>query len=61
MIRRGVERVLARGEFGSFFEAALQEMIDAAELAPAVVDTGDLPWREIDFPEDYEAAKSLFA
>ncbi|HEX2746638.1 MAG TPA: phosphocholine cytidylyltransferase family protein [Verrucomicrobiales bacterium] len=61
VIRSGVERVLARGEFGSFFEAALQEMIDARELSPAVVDAGDLPWREIDFPEDYEAAKSLFA
>ena len=61
VIRSGVERVLARGEFGSFFEAALQEMIDAGELSPAVVDTGDLPWREIDFPEDYEAAKLLFA
>src|SRR6187431_703059 len=29
VIRRGVERVLQRAEFGSFFEAALQEMIDA--------------------------------
>jgi choline kinase len=61
VIRSGTERVLSRGEFGSFFEAALQEMIDAGELTPGVVDTGDLPWREIDFPEDYEAAKSLFA
>lgn len=59
-LRKGVERVLARGEFGSFFEAALQEMINAGELSPAIVDTGDLPWREIDFPEDYEAAKLLF-
>jgi len=60
VIRRGVERVLQRGEFGSFFEAALQEMIDARELVPSVVDTGTLPWREIDFPEDYQAARSLF-
>lgn len=60
VLRRGVERVLARGAFGSFFEAALQEMITAGELSPAVVDTGDLPWREIDFPEDYEAARHLF-
>lgn len=60
VLRRGVERVLQRAEFGSFFEAALQEMIDAGELSPAIVETGDLPWREIDFPEDYEAAKALF-
>ena len=61
VIRRGVERVLHRGEFGSFFEASLQEMMDAGELSPEIVDTGALPWREIDFPEDYAAAKSLFA
>lgn len=60
LIRTGVERVLARGDTGAFFEAALQDMIDVRELAPAVVDTGDLPWREIDFPVDYEAAKTLF-
>jgi choline kinase len=60
VIRTGVERVLQRGAFGSFFEAALQEMIDAGELSPGVVDTGDLPWREIDFPEDYAAARAMF-
>jgi choline kinase len=60
VIRQGVERVLQRGSFGSFFEAALQEMIDAGELSPGVVDTGDLPWREIDFPEDYAAARIMF-
>jgi len=60
LLRRGVERVLGRGEFGSFFEAALQEMITAGELAPQIVDTGDLPWREIDFPEDYAAAQTMF-
>lgn len=61
VIRRGVERVLQRAEFGSFFEAALQEMSDAGELSPVIVDTLNLPWREIDFPEDYEAAKKLFS
>lgn len=60
VIRRGTERVLGRGEHMSFFEAALQEMIDARELSPLIVDTGDLPWREIDFPEDYEAARAMF-
>ena len=60
VLRQGIDRVLHRAEFGSFFEAALQEMINAGELAPEVVDTGDLPWREIDFPEDYAAARVLF-
>lgn len=60
LIRTGVERVLQREAFGSFFEAALQEMIDGGELFPGTVDTGDLPWREIDFPGDYDAARALF-
>jgi len=60
VIRRGVERILQRGAFGSFFEAALQEMINAGELSPRIADTGELPWREIDFPEDYAAARALF-
>lgn len=60
ILRSGVHRVLARGEFHSFFEAALQEMIDLGDLQPAIMDTGTLPWREIDFPEDYQAARALF-
>jgi choline kinase len=60
ILRSGVHRVLARGEFHSFFEAALQEMIDLGDLQPAIMDTGALPWREIDFPEDYQAARALF-
>jgi L-glutamine-phosphate cytidylyltransferase len=60
VIRRSVERILQRESFGTFFEAALQEMIDAGDLQPGVVDTGDLPWREIDFPEDYAAAQVMF-
>lgn len=61
VIRRGTERVLARGEHMAFFEAALQEMMSAEEIRPVALDTGNLPWREIDFPEDYEAAKALFS
>ena len=60
VLRTGVQRVLQREAFGSFFEAALQEMIDAGDLSPGTVDTGDLPWREIDFPEDYAAARAMF-
>lgn len=60
VLRKGIDRVLQREAFGSFFEAALQEMINAGELSPRGVDTGDLPWREIDFPEDYAAARAMF-
>jgi len=35
-------------------------MVDAGEVSLSVFDTGDWPWREIDFPEDYEAALRMF-
>jgi choline kinase len=59
-LRGATERILGRGEFQCFVEAALQEMVDDGELVLSVFDTGDWPWREIDFPEDYEAALRMF-
>lgn len=59
-LRTAAERILGRGDFHCFVEAALQEMVDAGEVSLSVFDTGDWPWREIDFPEDYEAALQMF-
>jgi choline kinase len=59
-LRVASERILDRGDFHCFVEAALQEMVDAGEVSLSVFDTGDWPWREIDFPEDYEAALRMF-
>lgn len=59
-LRSAAERILGRGDFHCFVEAALQEMVDAREVSLSIFDTGDWPWREIDFPEDYEAALRMF-
>jgi choline kinase len=42
-----------------YFEAAVQNLIDDG-VDVGVVPTGDDPWIEIDFPEDYERVKFLF-
>lgn len=44
-----------------FFEAALQHAIDHSLVRAEIADVSGLRWREIDFPEDLEAARQLFA
>lgn len=60
-LRQAVETILERGEFQAFFEMAIQELIDEDAVPVTVMDIGDFPWIEIDFPADYEAAKRLFS
>jgi len=55
------EKILAQEEFQAFFEVAIQRMIDENQITAQVYDIGDLPWCEIDFPEDYENAKNLLS
>jgi L-glutamine-phosphate cytidylyltransferase len=45
----------------AFFEAALQLGIDRAMLNVDWIDVTDLRWREVDFPEDLEAAEALMS
>lgn len=45
---------------GQFFEAALQRGIDSRLFDVAAVDIGGCRWREIDFPEDLDAARAMF-
>lgn len=59
-LRTAAEHLLAAENFSSFFEHALQHLIDLGQIAPQVVDIGSRPWCEIDFPEDYERARKLF-
>lgn len=53
--RRNVER----GEVKLFFEAAVDDLLD--RHAMAAVDVSDLASIEVDFPEDWAAAKALAA
>lgn len=59
-LRRHAERLFEEGEFQSFFERAVQRLIDEDGIEVAVADVTGLKWREVDFPEDYAAAKSHF-
>jgi choline kinase len=59
-LRRHAEALFEAGTFNAFFELAVQRMIDEDQLAVEVADVSGLPWREVDFPEDYQAARGLF-
>ncbi|WP_295529935.1 phosphocholine cytidylyltransferase family protein [uncultured Thioclava sp.] len=59
-LRRHAERLFEEGAMQSFFEMAVQRMIDEDGLQVEVCDVTGLPWREVDFPEDYEAARGFF-
>jgi choline kinase len=59
-LRTCVERLLARGEFQAYFEAAYEDLILTRSGSLRVLDVGMLPWCEIDFPADYERARALF-
>lgn len=53
-------RLLGNGEYNAFFEMSLQDLIDNESAAVKVYDVGELPWVEIDFPEDFAAAEAAF-
>lgn len=59
-LRRHAERLFEEGTFNAFFELAVQRMIDEDGLVVEVADVSGLPWREVDFAEDYEAARTFF-
>lgn len=59
-VKQKTKEVLADGEFASYFEGAIQRMIDDTELDIRAFDIKDAPWVEVDFKEDYERAVELF-
>lgn len=59
-LRRAAEILLAAGRSDEYFEAALQHEMSTVGMNVLAVDVSDLAWVEIDFPEDYEKAKTLF-
>ena len=59
-LRRNAESLFEEGVFNAFFEMAVQRMIDREGLVVEVADVSGLPWREVDFPEDYAAAREFF-
>ena len=61
VLKQKVKEVLADGDFASYFEGAIQRMIDETECDIKPFDIGNAPWAEIDFKEDYDRAVTLFS
>jgi choline kinase len=59
-LKETVENVLVDKQFSTFFEYAIQKLIDQEKAKVSYISTKGYPWNEIDFVEDYEKAKLLF-
>lgn len=55
-----VVKAMEENRFQSFFEHAIQELIDLKKAHVGCIPTDGLPWCEIDFEEDYQRTKELF-
>jgi choline kinase len=55
-----VEELKANANHNEYFEAAIQNLVDKGQKVKTIATNGR-PWIEIDFPEDYETAISLFS
>ena len=60
VLKQKVKEVLADGDFASYFEGAIQRMIEETDCNIRPFDIGNAPWAEIDFKEDYDRAVELF-
>lgn len=56
ILKEKTKAVLSEGRFESYFEAAIQRIIDEKEYDVRTVDIKDAFWAEIDFEEDYRRA-----
>jgi choline kinase len=50
---------IAAGRVDLYYEDVYSELVEQGVMAAEAVEVGDLPWTEIDTPEDLERARSL--
>lgn len=55
------QKLLEKKAFKSYFEGAIQGVIDDRLCQVSYFGVDKMRWSEIDFPEDYERAKKLFS
>jgi len=60
-IRREAEILFEEEAFQSFFEMAVDRLISVGDLTVSYEDVSGMQWREVDFEEDYEAARAMAA
>lgn len=53
-LKQVVKELMKEKQFSSYFEGAIQRMIDQKQYEITAVDTKDRFWGEVDFLEDYE-------
>lgn len=53
-LKQVVKELMKEKQFNSYFEGAIQRMIDQKQYEITAVDTKDRFWGEVDFLEDYE-------
>lgn len=56
-LNSAVVDILREKFFASYFEGALQKVIDMKKYDFSMIDTNGRFWREVDFLEDYEYAR----
>lgn len=56
VLKTMVKNILAEGKFESYFEAAIQKILDESDFEISALDIGNTFWAEIDFEEDYQEA-----
>ena len=57
-LKEASKMLLKEKEFKSYFEAAIQEIIDQEKFSAVSIPTENSFWCEVDFLEDYDRAKS---
>lgn len=60
-MKQKTKEILSEGNLSSYFEGAIQRMIDENEFKIEIFDIKDMPWVEVDYEEDYRRAVELFS
>lgn len=60
VVKQKTKEVLSDGDFASYFEGAIQRMIDETDLIIEPFDIKGASWVEVDFEEDFNRAVELF-
>lgn len=56
-----LEEAMSRGDVGRYYEDHYGDLLAEGKLSAKVVEVGDLPWTEVDDPQDLERARQLAA
>lgn len=56
-----IDRAVSRGRRDLYYEDVYSELVQAGRIEAEAVDVSDLPWAEVDTPQDLAAARALVA